>query len=362
MRLSKAETKKRFFGGFRAVLTAVLLAAALSLAGCGSPEARAMYEQAAKSLTDGDYAAAEKQFGEVIAAGEYVSESYRGLGLSQMYLQNFAEACINLEKSLLYMEGENESFERDVNLYLAYCRERHGEKEKAREIYSELLQEKEDPNIYFLRGKLYVEEENAEAAVADFDKASELSNDYDLFINIYEVYAGHGKNYDGSAYLEKALQVVNSSETDYYNKGLVYYYLQEYENAKDNLIQAMNENPDDGKAILLLGRVYLSMNDLADARAMFNEHIVNDTNVAAAYDGLAMCDIAEENYESALANVQAGLARGNLEANKGLRFNEIIVYEHLKDWETAKQKAADYVLMYPLDEAGMRENQFLSTR
>ena len=335
MRLSKAETKKRFFGGFRAVLTAVLLAAALSLAGCGSPEARAMYEQAAKSLTDGDYAAAEKQFGEVIAAGEYVSESYRGLGLSQMYLQNFAEACINLEKSLLYMEGENKSFEQDVNLYLAYCRERHGEKEKAMEIYSELLQEKEDPNIYFLRGKLYVEEENTEAAAADFDKAS---------------------------YLEKALQVVNSSETDYYNKGLVYYYLQEYENAKDNLIQAMNENPDDGKAILLLGRVYLSMNDLADARAMFNEHIVNDTNVAAAYDGLAMCDIAEENYESALANVQAGLARGNLEANKGLRFNEIIVYEHLKDWETAKQKAADYVLMYPLDEAGMRENQFLSTR
>ena len=236
MRLSKAETKKRFFSGFRAVLTAGLLAAALSLAGCGSPEARAMYEQAAKSLTDGDYAAAEKQFGEVIAAGEYVSESYRGLGLSQMYLQNFAEACINLEKSLLYMEGENKSFEQDVNLYLAYCRERHGEKEKAMEIYSELLQEKEDPNIYFLRGKLYVEEENAEAAVADFDKASELSNDYDLFINIYEVYAGHGKNYDGSAYLEKALQVVNSSETDYYNKGLVYYYLQEYENAKDNLI------------------------------------------------------------------------------------------------------------------------------
>ena len=140
-----------------------LLAAALSLAGCGSPAARAMYEQAAKSLTDGDYAAAEKQFGEVIAAGEYVSESYRGLGLAQMYLQNFAEACINLEKSLLYMKGEDESFERDVNLYLAYCRERHGEKEKAMEIYSELLQEKEDPNIYFLRGKLYVEEENTEA-------------------------------------------------------------------------------------------------------------------------------------------------------------------------------------------------------
>ena len=360
--MSKTETKKRFYGGFRAVLLAGLVGAALSLAACGSPEARELYGQAAKSLTDGDYAAAETQFGEVIAAGEYVSESYRGLGLAQMYLQNYAEACINLEKSLLYMEGEDEAFERDVNLYLAYCRERHGENDKAMEIYSELLAKEEDPDVYFLRGKLYVEEENAAAAAADFDRASEISSDYDLFINIYEVYAGHGKNYDGSAYLEKALQVVNSSETDYYNKGLVYYYLQEYENAKDNLIQAMNENPEDGKAILLLGRVYLSMNDLADARAMFNEHIVNNTNVAAAYDGLAMCDIAEENYESALANVQAGLANGNLEANKGLRFNEIIVYEHLKDWETAKRKAAEYVLMYPLDEAGMRENQFLSTR
>jgi len=108
--------------------------------------------------------------------------------------------------------------------------------------------------------------------------------------------------------------------------------------------------------------VYLSMGLTADARAMFNEHIINGSNAAAAYNGLAMCDMEENNYESALNNINSGLELNDAEADRGLMYNRIIVYEHLKDWSSAKAQATAFVQKYPTDEAGIRENEFLSTR
>ena len=37
-------------------------------------------------------------------------------------------------------------------------------------------------------------------------------------------------------------------------------------------------------------------------------------------------------------------------------------YEFLNDFKTAKQKCAEYVIKYPFDEKGLRENEFLTTR
>ena len=171
-----------------------------------------------------------------------------------------------------------------------------------------------------------------------------------------------GKRADGSDYLERALKIVNTSQADYYNKGLVNYYLQNYDDAKSYLIQALDEDPEDSGSILLLGRVYLALNDVADARAMFNEYVDDPSTAPAAYNGLALCDMEDDDYEKALANVEKGLEYGNSTANRGLLFNEIIIYEHRRDWAMAKAKSAAYIAMYPADEAGLRENEFLSTR
>ena len=213
-----------------------------------------------------------------------------------------------------------------------------------------------------LRGRLNMELGNEAAAASDFDKAATLSGDYDLYINIYQAYASHGKRADGSDYLERALKIVNTSQADYYNKGLVNYYLQNYDDAKSYLIQALDEDPEDSGSILLLGRVYLALNDVADARAMFNEYVDDPSTAPAAYNGLALCDMEDDDYEKALANVEKGLEYGNSTANRGLLFNEIIIYEHRRDWAMAKAKSAAYIAMYPADEAGLRENEFLSTR
>ena len=146
-------------------------------------------------------------------------------------------------RMLLYADAQSAEYTRDVELYLAYCRQHHGEDDKALEIYNGIVARDASPDVLYLRGKLYMDLGNTEAASEDFDRAASLSDDYDLFINIYEVYASHDKKADGSSFLERALQIVSDSEKDYYNKGLVHYYLQNYEESKTNLISALDEDP-----------------------------------------------------------------------------------------------------------------------
>ena len=132
--------------------------------------------------------------------------------------------------------------------------------------------------------------------------------------------------------------------------------------AREMLIKATRNNPDDGRAVFLLGQVYLASGDVADARALYRSCTDNLATAAGAFNGLALCDIAEQKYEDALKNVQAGLAVGDASAEQGLLFNEIVLYERLGEWVAAKQRAAAYLGKYPSDEAGIREYEFLSTR
>ena len=341
---------------------AVLVLLACTFAGCARQVARAAYLKGCDALEAGSYEEAAAHFGEALEAGYFLPEVYRGKGLAEMSTGNYADASISLEKSLLYTENQDESFLRDTNLYLAYCRERQGYTDKALQIYNDLLMKEPDAETLFLRGRLNLRlGRNAEAR-ADFDQAVQLRPGYDLFINIYQVYEDMERSGDGAAYLELALSEASRNSEDYYELGLVSYYLQNYADAKEMLIKATRQNPDDGRAVFLLGKVYLSTGDVADARAIYKEYTERPGSAAGAYNGLALCDIAEKNYAGALANVEAGLAVGDESAEQGLLYNEIVLYEQQKDWATAKRKATAYIARYPADEAGLREYEFLSTR
>ena len=45
-----------------------------------------------------------------------------------------------------------------------------------------------------------------------------------------------------------------------------------------------------------------------------------------------------------------------------MKFNEVVCYEKLLDWESAKAKIQEYVSQYPDDEEAQKEAAFLSTR
>ena len=67
-------------------------------------------------------------------------------------------------------------------------------------------------------------------------------------------------------------------------------------------------------------------------------------------------------YEAALAAFQAGM---NVEGNtvtQSLKFNEIVAYEYLGQYDKAKLAMEQYLALYPDDEKAQREAVFLKTR
>ena len=343
-------------------LAALAVSGMLMLTGCRQADAKKAYTAAGEALLASDYDAAVSGYSAVIDLGCYLPEAYRGKGIAEMSQGNYADAAISLEKSLLNVESQSEEFQRDVNLYLAYCRERQGNTDKAMAIYDQLILQSPDAETLYLRGRLHLHRGESRAAESDFNQAVLLDPNYDLFINIYQLYEDMERSGDGAHYLEMALSEASRNAEDYYEQGLVSYYLQNYSDARDMLIKAMRKDPDDGRAIYLLGQVYLASGDVADARALYWEYTDKPETAATAYNGLALCDIREGKYESALENVEAGLALNDESANEGLLYNEIVLYEQMHDWQTAKKKAAAYAARYPGNEAGVREYTFLSTR
>ncbi len=338
----------------------VVLLLLLFLAGCGSSVSDDAYEKGMEMLQDNDYEKAISYFNKAIDGGERLAEAYRGLGISQLKAGDNAAAIAAFSRSLNEMEGSNKEFAADVMIYLAQARKSYGEYEEAAEVYTDLLKIEKNPEYYYQRGSIYLALEQYEEAKTDFDAAVKDSRDYDMYVNIYDIYQSEEMQQEGEAYLEQALAIEPKSAEDYVERGRICYELKDYDQAKEELNTTIADGNTD--AMLMLGKVYLDLNDSASARSMYKDYQEQDENPAKAYNGLAMCDIADKNYENALANIEQGLACEDAKEEQSLRFNEIVCYEYLLDFETAKEKMASYLETYPHDEQAQRENLFLSTR
>lgn len=337
-----------------------LLACVFCLSGCGSAEKEKYYDNGITRMQEEDYDGAIAEFDLSIAREVRLAESYRAKGISHMELRDYPSAIAAFSRSLNSLDYSDAEFEKDVMYYLAAAREAYGETDKAIEVYTDILKMGKDIQSLFMRGRIYLAENQPDDAAADFAKALEKSRDYSLFIDIYQVYEDQNMITEGTPYLEQALEVEAQTGADYYQRGRVYYCMKDYEGAREELTEAIKEGDQD--AVLLLGKVYLTIEDVASARAMYQDYLNSTENPAKAYNGMALCDIYEKNYDGALKNIQEGLEFNDQDEQQSLLFNEIVAYEYKLDFETAKQKMAAYLEQYPEDEAAIRENQFLQSR
>ena len=339
-----------------------MIVLAVFLGGCSVHPAKERFRAASDLLTEHQYEEAAAAFEALAESGVYTAESYRGAGIACLFRAMYPEADIAFSKARLYADESDKDFLRDVDKYLAYCRLKQGKSGEARTLYDALIADEPEADLLYLRGRILMSEGAFADASEDFAGAVAMSSDFNLYISIYELYKDYNMNADGADFLRDALMMAEQEESDHYGSGVVHYYLENYEEAKASLIAALKDNHSDARAVLLLGKTYLALDDAANARAMYKEHLSDPVCAAASYNGLAMCDLAEGNYESALHNIEEGLALHDDSVNESLLYNEIIVYEHKQDWQTARAKAATFAAMYPTNEAGQREAAFLSTR
>lgn len=338
------------------LLIACLLA--VSLAGCGKEQSE-LYDRGMDALKKQDYVTAIGMLQGAADAKERLAESYRALGIAYLESAEYdkaAEAFLNSENA---MEHKHEEFQKDVMFYQAQALRESGDTDKALEVYDRMTQKFKDGEIWLMRGSLYLDRKEYDKAKADFEKAVGKEKTYEAYLAVYQMYQNSSMKADGDMFLEQAVNIRPQDAEDLFQLGCVYYYLENMEQARETLEQAREEGSTE--ALYLLGNVCLEQGDTEATRKLF-ENASKEKEAAAAYNGLALCELAEGNYDAALAQISKGLEGAKGKDRENLLFNEIVAYEKKLDFEKAKALMADFLKEFPDNEEAQRENQFLQSR
>lgn len=343
----------------KTVLILAAVTGALLLGGCGSEKTKT-YEQAGKDLSQGSYKYALEEYQSSIQNGVKLAQSYRGAGIASLRLGKYEDAVNNFTEAL-GCDRVSKSLRRDILSYRATAELKAGNYEDAMADCQTLGEDfSMDASSYFLTGKVALAMDSYEEAASNFKQAYGEDSTYDMAIQIYEAYLDKDMEADGTRYLEAALASEAKNAQDHCDRGRVYYYMDDYENALSELTQAADGG--NTEALLLQGMVYMAQKDTTSARQQFQAYVLKEEKGAKGYNGLALCDIEDGDYDSALANITTGLSSADDETLQSLLFNEMVVYEKKLDFTTALQKAEEYLEMYPDDKTAKKERAFLRSR
>lgn len=341
-----------------------MLSAMFLLGGCAMGSATGnKTTQGIAELEKENYQQALELFAQAVQEDEQQMLAYRGLGIAYLGLAQYEDAEQAFEAALECADSRQPENVQDVQLYLATAQYRQGKYDDVIISCGDILDASEEGSAaaYFLRGASYLYEDQREEAASDFDAAVALTPaDYDLYLNIYDCYQKLNLSGMGSSYLQSALNIQGEDTEHSYNRGRIYYYLEDYEQAQSQLIGPMEAGYE--PAMYLIAKVYLAQEDYSHALDVYQKIQQQFGDSAALFNGYAMCSIASGNYDEALSYISQGLALGESSSEQELYFNEITAYEKKHDFAAAKAKAQEYVQRYPGDEAGQKEWTFLATR
>ena len=333
---------------------------ALLLTGCGG-ENQKTYEQANADLEEANYDYALNEYQACISAGYKLAQSYRGSGIVKLRTGDYQGAIDDLTHAL-NDEKTGKSDRKDLLEYRAAA-------ELKAELYDQAMADCQtlaedyslNANDYYLTGCVALAMDSYDEASSNFSEAYESDSTYEMAIQIYEAYLGQDMEADGTRYLEAALKTEAKTADDYCERGKVYYYMDDYENARTELTTAADKGSTE--ATLILGMVYMAQGDTSNARSFYQQYIDADgDDPAKGYNGLALCDISDGDYDSALQNISQGLGDATSDEMRDLLFNEIVVYEKKLDFSTALSKAQEYVQTFKDDDAAAKELTFLQSR
>lgn len=333
---------------------------ALLLTGCGG-ENQKTYEQANADLEEANYDYALNEYQACISAGYKLAQSYRGSGIVKLRTGDYQGAIDDLTNAL-NDEKTGKSDRKDLLEYRAAA-------ELKAELYDQAMADCQtlaedyslNANDYYLTGCVALAMDSYDEASSNFSEAYGSDSTYEMAIQIYEAYLGQDMEADGTRYLEAALKTEAKTADDYCERGEVYYYMDDYENARTELTTAADKGSTE--ATLILGMVYMAQGDTSNARSFYQQYIDADgDDPAKGYNGLALCDISDGDYDSALQNISQGLGDATSDEMRDLLFNEIVVYEKKLDFSTALSKAQEYVQTFKDDDAAAKELTFLQSR
>jgi len=342
--------------GYGIVLAAVICV----LTGCGASKTTNI-EQGMQLIEESDYDAALESFESAIAYGEDSELLYRGEGIAYMGQGDYESAVSAFLKSLENAGGSVTDLQFDTNYYLASAYYKLGEYEEAEKIYNAIIGLRpKETDAYYLLACTLLKEGYYDAALLDFEKAFALDADnLDLVTSAYEEMEAAGFGEEGKTYIQNMMDAEGSSFSDS-QKGVLYYYMGDYDNARIYLDGALNGS--DAKLSLILGQTYEQLGDMNYAAVVYQTYLDANTPDASVYNNLGNCLMKQGKYDEALEAFEAGLALGDSASRQSLLFNQVVANEYLGNFDTAKTLLSEYLSVYSDDADAQREAAFLETR
>lgn len=338
-----------------------IMIAAFCLSGCGFLNKHENIDAGMEAVAALDYDAALASFELALEAGEDERLLYRGYGLAYMGKTEYESAVAAFETALSLSDGRVNAMDYDMNYYLATAYYKLGAFDKAIRSYDAIIALRpEEKDAYYLRGVIYAEQGNLEAALLNFDKTISLDvKDYDRLIDIYCVLDDNGYKESGQTYLQTVMESGTKDMTNY-EKGRISYYLEDYENARNYLEKARDTG--DYEAILFLGKTHETLGDSNYAISVYSTYLDSKGANPHVLNQMGLCKMHMKDYQGALEAFQAAM---NVEDNgmmQTLKLNEIIAYEMLGEYKKAAVLLEAYLKTYPDDETAQREYIFLKSR
>ncbi|MCH5275177.1 MAG: tetratricopeptide repeat protein [Lachnospiraceae bacterium] len=346
--------------GLQKIILGILLVAAFS--GCGSSRNVSSVAEGMQYIEAMDYNAAMTSFETALQNGENPRLIARGMGIASMGLTDYEAAAEYFLACLALSDGMVVEMDYDVNYYLAAAYQKMEQYDESERVYDAILALRPgETDAYYLRGNARLSQGDYQAARADFDKVIELEPvNFNRLIQVYEVLAAAGYKQMGQEYLETALSE-RSGKMSPYDRGRIYYYLANYEQAQVLLEQAKNSG--DANSYLYLGMAYEATGDYNYAITnVYTSYLNNGEGNAEIYNQLGLCYLKQGDYASALEAFQNAMQMEENSMMQALRFNEIVAYEYLGEYTQAAVLLDNYLKTYPDDEEARREYSFLSTR
>ena len=148
-------------------------------------------------------------------------------------------------------------------------------------------------------------------------------------------------------------------------KGVEYLEKGEYDQAVEQFEQAIEriripEMPGEESALWKW-----EQKDYKGARNAFRKALDNNAEkTGTIYNLIGNCDLKLGKAKEALNYYNLGLEQDDVskKMKKEMKYNIIVAYEKMEDWESAEVKLEEYLDSYPNDKAAKKEAEFLETR
>lgn len=162
-----------------------------------------------------------------------------------------------------------------------------------------------------------------------------------------------------------AIKIVDHRRQQPLKSGLELLQQGDYEAAEKSFEKALDSKRLQGEAYQGIGICKWEQEDYEGALEAFSlalDHNVEKTSTL--YNFLGTCELRLGNAETAIHYYELGIACEDSadEMIQEMKYNTLVAYEQLGDWETVRTKLAEYLEAYPDDERAVKEAAFFETQ